>query len=96
MFSKKTYRRSRWMERIIDAAGVPSTDLDFSASSGWQTVRPEYLVEIHVGTHGGKEWRKVQFMRMKGPISFSLVTEQSNWVDITWMHRKAVRVTQLS
>ena len=85
------------MERIIDAAGVPSTDLDFSASSGWQTVRPEYLVEIHVShTTEGNQWRKVQFMRMKGPISFSLVTEQSNWVDITWMHRKAVRVTQLS
>ncbi len=94
MFAKKTYRQSRWMERIVHVAGVPSTDPEFPEDCNWYTVRPEYIVEIQVSTTQGRtEWRKIKLMRMKRPIAFLVVTEQNNWIETMWVHRKAFRVT---
>ncbi len=51
MFSKKTYRDTRWMERIIEHACYPmDPDLQFNVASqlyaNWHTIRDDFDVSL--------------------------------------------------
>ena len=93
MFTKKTYRKSRWIEYILDTVGVLVED-EAVFDIGWYRVNERYKVEVYYGSRETSKWFTVKFMRLKGTETFGVVTTFGNWIDLLSCHyADRVRIT---
>ncbi len=62
MFCKKTYRDTRWMEKVMSTARPLRTGECLPATSTWLIIDPKYAIDAHIS--GG--WVDVNYIRMIG------------------------------
>ena len=94
MISRKTYRKTRKVERIFEMCCVPVTDDVLGPGVEWFTIKDKYIVSVFVKEALGDHtwWMPVKYIRLKGKETVGIITEQNNWIDVlVWQDR--LRVT---
>ncbi len=97
MFAKKTYRDSRWIERILT---IGQTDDLYGPECDWLTVRPQYMVEVRERLPLDSlppydvDWKPVSHIRLigaNGIVYLQCILTFGLTVDIH--HRGDIRIT---